>query len=132
MTTRDDLIDVQETRTLPRLTERDLRRAVAAQPAPGRGRYLALGTGGDEVCIPLEGPVTRIGRGIASDLTLDDASVSRRHALVVVRGDGCVLLDDRSRNGTWLNGERVSEAPLRDGDVFTVGTVQIRFLDVHA
>jgi pSer/pThr/pTyr-binding forkhead associated (FHA) protein len=47
-----------------------------------------------------------------------------------VRGDRCVLLDDRSRNGTWLNGERVSEAPLTHGDVFTVGTVRIRFLDV--
>ncbi len=114
---------------MPRLTDRDLRRAVAA-PAEGAGRYLAVDSGGDEVLIPLTGAVTRLGRGIASDVTLDDASVSRRHALVVVRGGGCVLLDDRSRNGTWLNGERVSEAPLRDGDVFTLGTVRVRFLDV--
>jgi pSer/pThr/pTyr-binding forkhead associated (FHA) protein len=127
---RDDLVQVQETGTLPRITDRERQRAVAATPAPDHGRYLAVESGTDEVLIPLDRPVTRLGRGIASDVTLDDASVSRRHALVVVRGERCVLLDDRSRNGTWLNGDRVSEAPLRDGDVFTLGTVRVRFLDV--
>ena len=129
MIDHDDLAQVQETGSLPRLTDRERRRSVAAVPAPDGGRYLAVESGTDEVLIPLTAAVTRVGRGIASDVTLDDASVSRRHALVVVRGERCVLLDDRSRNGTWLNGVRVSEAPLSDGDVFSVGAVRIRFID---
>lgn len=40
-----------------------------------------------------------------------------------------MLLDDRSRNGTWLNDRRVSEATLTDGDVIAVGRVRMRFVD---
>ena len=58
-----------------------------------------------------------IGRSPAADIVLDDASVSRRHALITRRGDQTVILDDRSRNGVHVNGERVSEAPLTDGDI---------------
>ena len=60
---------------------------------------------------------------------LDDASVSRRHALVTRRGERTVILDDRSRNGVYVNGERVSEADLRDGDTIAVGRVQLRFVE---
>jgi pSer/pThr/pTyr-binding forkhead associated (FHA) protein len=41
-----------------------------------------------------------------------------------------VLLDDRSLNGVWVNGERVGQATLRDGDAVAVGDVQMRFLIV--
>ncbi len=57
--------------------------------------------------------VTRIGRSMTADVELEDWTVSRRHALIV-HGDGqSVLLDDGSRNGTWLNGERVERAALQ-------------------
>ena len=44
---------------------------------------------------------------------LDDASVSRRHALITRRGERTVILDDRSRNGVHVNGVRVTEADLQ-------------------
>ena len=111
-----ELAQVQETGTLPRLTDRERRRAVAAVPAPDGGRYLAVESGTDEVLIPLTAAVTRVGRGIASDVTLDDASVSRRHALVVVRGERCVLLEvregaDQETTFEEVGGEEVRSLP---------------------
>ena len=46
--------------------------------------------------------------------------MSRRHALVVNQADGVRVLDDRSLNGVYVNGERVDWAPLTDGDEIAV------------
>ena len=89
--------------------------------------YLTGEYGSETVEAPLTGAVTRIGRGVSADVRLDDPTVSRRHALVVRREDALVLLDDRSMNGTWLNGERISEAELADGDVLQLGAVTMTF-----
>ena len=59
---------------------------------------------------------TRIGRSLAADVRFDDATVSRRHALVVSQEDGVRVLDDRSLNGIYVNGRRVEWSPLTDGD----------------
>jgi pSer/pThr/pTyr-binding forkhead associated (FHA) protein len=71
-----------------------------------------------------------IGRGFAVDLRLEDQSVSRRHAIVVERDGEIRILDDRSANGTFVNGRRVSEAALRDRDVIRVGRVELVYIDV--
>ena len=123
----------QETGPLPRLPERDRRRARAniAQPAPGR--YLAIEDGGEVVLFALgerEGQTLRIGRSPAADIVLDDASVSRRHAVIVHRGGRAVILDDRSLNGVFVNGERVGEAVLSDGDGIAIGHVSARYHEV--
>lgn len=80
---------------------------------------------------PITGTVTRIGRSLTADLELEDISVSRRHALIVVEGDDVFLLDEGSRNGTRLNGDRVQRALLMDGDTIVLGTQQIRYAE-HA
>jgi hypothetical protein len=77
--------------------------------------------------VAIERDVTHIGRGLAVDVRLDDQSVSRRHAVLVRGAQGTKLLDNRSSNGTWVNGVRVSEALLRDGDVLTLGRVMLRY-----
>jgi pSer/pThr/pTyr-binding forkhead associated (FHA) protein len=98
------------------------------------GRELQQGTpllsgeyGSERIEAPLVGAVTRIGRGVSADVLLDHPTVSRRHALVVRREETLVLLDDRSMNGTWLNGERISEAVLSDGDRIQLGAVELSF-----
>jgi pSer/pThr/pTyr-binding forkhead associated (FHA) protein len=126
----EDVTKVQETGRVPRLTDRERRRAVSAAPVPEPGRYLGIESGDEVVLIPLDGTVTRLGRSMSAGVRLDDASVSRRHALVVQRGDDVVVLDDRSMNGTWVNGERVREAVLHDGDLVELGAVRVRFIDV--
>jgi pSer/pThr/pTyr-binding forkhead associated (FHA) protein len=122
----------QDTRRLPQLTDRERRRASAAVRAPQPGSYLAVPSGDEVVLIALEAEVTRLGRSLTADIRLEDMTVSRRHALVVRRGDAWVLLDDRSMNGTFVNGRRVREAPLRHGDLIELGDVRIRFVDVPA
>lgn len=80
---------------------------------------------GQQVALP-EG-TTRIGRSPTADICLEDPSVSRRHAMVLREGDRVRILDDRSLNGTWVNGERVSAKELEDGDVVTLGRNELTF-----
>jgi len=118
----------QETGSLPRIPDRERRRgAVLPQLAPGR--YLTVEDAGETVVLPLAGDIVRVGRSPANDIVLDDASVSRRHALLARRGETTFVLDDRSLNGVRVNGERVSEAPLRDGDALALGTVAVRYME---
>ena len=105
------------------------RRTALTVPRLAPGRYFAIEDGGEVVVLPLLADVVRIGRSAATDIVLDDASVSRRHALVVRRGAKTCILDDRSLNGVRVNGERVSEAELREGDVVVVGHVTLRYLE---
>ena len=130
----DEIAQVQTTGQLPRLSDRERRRAATeagATATPGPGRYLAVEDGEEVVHLRLDQAVTRLGRGMTATVPLDDPTVSRRHALVVQRGDEIVLCDDRSTNGTWLNGERILEAVLADGDLIQLGAVRLHFRDVR-
>jgi pSer/pThr/pTyr-binding forkhead associated (FHA) protein len=59
---------------------------------------------------------------------LDDPTVSRRHALIYRDADGAKVLDDRSLNGVFRNGERVELSELNDGDTITVGRFNLHFI----
>ena len=119
----------QETGTLPRVPERERRRASLTMPRLSPGRYLAIEDGAEVVLLALDRDLTHIGRSPSSDVVLDDASVSRRHALITRRGERTVILDDRSRNGVHVNGVRVSEADLHDGDLIACGHIALRFVE---
>ena len=93
------------------------------------GRYLAYEESGRRIVVPVAREWTRIGRSLAADVRFDDATVSRRHALVVVQADGVRVLDDRSLNGVYVNGRRVEWSPLADGDEIQVGRHSLWFLD---
>jgi pSer/pThr/pTyr-binding forkhead associated (FHA) protein len=93
------------------------------------GRHLAYEDDGRRVVIRLEREWTRIGRSLAADVRFDDATVSRRHALIVCQADGVRVLDDRSLNGVYVNGSRVEWSPLADGDRIAVGRHTLWFLD---
>ena len=71
-----------------------------------------------------------IGRK-GDQIPLSDRTVSRRHALVVRQPDGVRVLDDRSLNGVFVNGERVEWSPLRDGDEIVLGCHCLRYLHVE-
>jgi pSer/pThr/pTyr-binding forkhead associated (FHA) protein len=123
----------QETGPLPRVSEQDGPLAAATSVRPAPGRYLATNDGGELVMFALgdrDGQSLHIGRSPASDILLDDPSVSRRHAVIAHRGGRAVLLDDRSLNGIFVNGQRVSEAALSDGDWIGIGHVSLRYVEV--
>ena len=69
------------------------------------------------------------GAQVATDaaVRLTDTSVSRRHAEVRRSGDGWILVDLGSTNGTRINGVPVTDRRLQDGDTITVGDASLRF-----
>ena len=122
-------VPTQETGILPRLEEQERRRVSLTLPRIAPGRYLAMEDGEDILLFLLAAENMHIGRSPAADILLDDASVSRRHALITKRGESTVILDDRSLNGVQVNGVRVSEAELKDGDVVAIGHVTLRYVE---
>lgn len=91
------------------------------------GDYLCYEEGGEVRTLALAHEWTRIGRSLAADVRFDDPTVSRRHALIVRQPDGVRVLDDRSLNGVFVNGERVEGRVLDDGDEIVVGRYRLRF-----
>lgn len=76
----------------------------------------------------LEGRLTTIGRDPKADIFLNDRTVSREHAEIVVSGDTVLLRDKGSLNGTYVDGILRDEATLNSGEVLQIGTFQLRFL----
>jgi FHA domain/Zinc-ribbon containing domain len=95
------------------------------------GQYLAYRSLEDDViAFALQREWTRIGRSLAADIRFDDPTVSRRHALIVRQPDGLRVLDDRSLNGVFVNGERVEWSTLADGDEIVVGRHHLHFVEI--
>ncbi|OPX21507.1 MAG: hypothetical protein B1H03_06490 [Planctomycetales bacterium 4484_113] len=67
-----------------------------------------------------------IGRKEGAILLSDDAQVSRRHCVIVWEESGLALRDLGSTNGSWVNGQRVTESKLHPGDVLAVGQSQLK------
>jgi predicted nucleic acid-binding Zn-ribbon protein len=90
--------------------------------APGEHCLAFERAAGDVEVVNLAEGWTRIGRSSVADIRLDDATVSRRHALVVLTEEGELkALDDRSLNGLFVNGNRVEWSALTDGDELEIG-----------
>ena len=137
--------EVEATGTLPLtgdgtapLTEEAAEAATAARPAwveearaglTVPGKYLAYEDSGRRVVAPVSREWTRIGRSLAADIRFDDATVSRRHALIACEEGGVRVLDDRSLNGIQVNGRRVEWSPLADGDTIAIGRHTVYFMD---
>jgi predicted RNA-binding Zn-ribbon protein involved in translation (DUF1610 family) len=106
-----------------------LEAARAMLTAPGRYVALCDDDGEIEVFRIAQG-WTRIGRSATADIRLDDPSVSRRHALIVSeQPDSLRVLDDRSLNGVFLNGEIVEWGRLSDGDELAIGRFRLFALE---
>lgn len=79
------------------------------------------------VALVVDRPVTRLGRTTDCEITLDDITVSRWHAEVLRDGDDYRVRDAGSLNGTYVNGERVDEVELHQGDELQVGKFRMVF-----
>ena len=88
---------------------------------------------GDNIIRILRGPpapppgTITIGRATDNDIVIPDVLASRHHATLVPSPEGVKILDARSINGTFVNGTRVDQALLREGDVVTIGNVDLMF-----
>jgi hypothetical protein len=100
----------------------------ARQSISVEGDYIAYEEGDQVSVVPLRKDWTRIGRSLAADIRFDDPTASRRHALVHREEGVARILDDRSLNGVFLNGERVEWHELRDGDEIVIGRFRLYFV----
>src|SRR5215471_7642309 len=83
---------------------------------------------GDEYLKPITKGEVRLGKGPHNDIVIADPSVSSVHALIAFGDNGYRISDLGSRNGTFVNQERVSEPrPLRSGDVINLGRSRLVF-----
>jgi hypothetical protein len=102
----------------------------AREAVDREGDFLAYDEDGRLRVIALESGWTRIGRSLAADIRFDDPTVSRRHAMLH-RAEGIArVLDDRSLNGVFVNGERVDMRTLGDGDELTIGRFRLYFMSL--
>lgn len=75
----------------------------------------------------LDADITTVGRHPEADIFFDDVTVSRRHAEIIRTGKTFELVDQRSLNGTYVNGERVDRAVLTNGSEARVGKFRLNF-----
>jgi hypothetical protein len=94
------------------------------------GDYLAFERDDRVNVISLQEGWTRVGRSLSAHVRFDDPTVSRRHALIHRDGSGARVLDDRSLNGVFLNGERVDWRELDDGDEIAIGAFRLYYMRV--
>lgn len=75
----------------------------------------------------LDTDVTTVGRHPEADIFFDDVTVSRRHAEVTREGGGFEIIDQRSLNGTYVNGERADRSALVNGAEVRIGKFRLNF-----
>jgi len=107
----------------------DASEAPAAGPAPvSRLSWTWFDAADGDRRYALHEGANQIGRNATAEVCLDDSTVSRHHARIVVTPAGVTLEDLGSRNGTFVNGaQATSPVPLRDGDDVKIGSVRLRF-----
>jgi len=95
-------------------------RMLRRERGPRRHSLEQIEGDGSSAQVALEQEETIIGRGSDTQIRLASKRASRQHAILRVRGTDCLLLDNDSNNGVYLNGIKVYSAILREGDVIQV------------
>lgn len=75
----------------------------------------------------LDTDITTVGRHPEADIFFDDVTVSRRHSEITRAGSAFEIVDQRSLNGTYVNGERVDRSVLVDGSELRIGKFRLNF-----
>lgn len=100
----------------------------SAAPASARRAYLLVETSGaPSVRFDLGAPLISIGRASDNDVIVDDAMVSRHHCQLKLQHGAYSLADLGSRNGSFVNGQAVSEIALGPGDQIRIGETRLEF-----
>ncbi len=108
-----------------RLSQEDQRTVDALRP--GTALLIVLRGPNTGARFLLDADEVGTGRHPRSDIFLDDVTVSRRHAVFVHDGDGYLVRDVGSLNGTYVNRERIDEQTLDQGDEVQIGKFRLVF-----
>ena len=112
------------------LDHRSRTRANSSLSQVPRGHYLEVEDRDRPRYVPLDQAITHIGRGFTADVRFEQSQVSISHAILVRHGRHMRVFDNRSSNGTFVNGRRVAATNLEHGDVLRVGPVAMRYVVV--
>jgi hypothetical protein len=100
---------------------------VAPPESASRAFLLVRTDGAAQVQFDLGGALISIGRASDNDVIVDDPEVSRHHCQLKLQHGAYSFADLGSRNGSWINGQQVSEVALGPGDSIQIGSTQILF-----
>ncbi len=89
-------------------------------------RLVLLSEGFTGRAYELKVPTTTVGRASDNAFEIPEASVSSHHAEILLRGADVVVRDLNSTNGTFIAGERITEAVLKPGQILRLGTIDMR------
>jgi serine phosphatase RsbU (regulator of sigma subunit) len=95
----------------------------AAEPAGVQGRLRYLDAAGKEHWAAVIPPKFTVGRSSENDLVFAQMNISRFHAEIITENSGYVLRDLGSKHGTWVNGNKIEQKVLADGDRIQFGGV---------
>lgn len=103
---------------------------VQLAPLPRHRRYslaVILGANSGQI-YQLSRPRVILGRGAGCDIQLPDSEVSRRHAMLEIRGEEATVTDLGSTNGTYVEGVRVESTTIASHQEFSLGTTTLMFI----
>jgi pSer/pThr/pTyr-binding forkhead associated (FHA) protein len=99
---------------------------------PTSQRFLVMLEPGNHTKCLLDQDLLTIGRSESADIQIDGDFISRIHVRLLRIGMDTVVEDAGSKNGTWVNGERIKRQVLKHGDLIRVGSVNFRLVDSGA
>lgn len=114
--TDTDIIEIKMIKKVLRALDKDSGPSLEVLNGSAEGKKIFFGDEQQEV---------DIGRDPNCSLQIDEPVISRRHAKLIKKWGGIVLMDLDSRNGCFVNNEKVSEKLLRDGDKVLLGTMKL-------
>ena len=97
---------------------------------PLEGDYLLIVMNGKPCSWFILSPdILTIGREDSSGIVLDDPSASRKHCQIRKDGDSFLIEDRNSQNGIFINGKKVKERLLCEGDIIRIGTIELIYIN---
>jgi pSer/pThr/pTyr-binding forkhead associated (FHA) protein len=94
-------------------------------PLPEKNVYLIV----NRQMISIDKPTFRLGRQLENDLVFHEEFVSRFHAEIRYESDAFILYDNGSTGGTFVNGKKIDRCILNSGDLISIGTIQVMFVN---
>jgi len=82
--------------------------------------------------IPLDKEITRLGRQLDNDIVFNEEFVSRFHAEIRLEDGKYVLYDNESTSGTLVNSQKIDRCVLNSGDLISLASIQIMFVNNNA
>ena len=104
---------------------------VAESALSGQKERVLVPINHDGEVIVLDRPTMTIGRTRANDVRIKSKAISRHHATLIVAADAITVEDAGSTNGCMVNGQRIKQAPMHDGDTLELGDLQYRLSTRH-